>query len=527
MKKEKWLKLTLATGMTLSMATMFSPTTFAESALDPAPQIAAKIVNENAGKKVLFDNTHGQTAGTADWVIDGGFSDFGNGVANKGFFVKELRKSTPITYDDLKDYNVFIVPEANIPYKKSEQDAMLQYVKNGGSIFFIADHYNADRNKNRWDSSEVFNGYRRGAWDNPVKGMSSEEASSQAMQGVESSDWLADNFGVRFRYNAIGDVSTNEVVAPDQSFGITTGVSSVAMHAGATVAIVNPNLAKGIVYLPESLPKWNNAVDSGVYNGGGIAEGPYVAVAKVGLGKAAFIGDSSPVEDATPKYVREDTGQSKKTYDGYKEESDATLLTNIVKWLSTKESYTSLNQVNGLQLDKPTPLKSFEQPSVSTEPQPEPWSAPNQGYQWFNTSTFKSGSYGYNNNNTDNNNDGNVSTNDYNFIHPSTLPNSGVFQIKIQANHLLPNTTYNNYSLGIYTSGGTQVAKVQNVNGTWPSSYGYSNSFSFTTNSLGSAEKVVNVQIAPNTVGQATLRLRQNTTVKENKTVVIGTPAIR
>ena len=71
---------------------------------------------------------------------------------------------------------------------------MLQYVKNGGSIFFIADHYNADRNKNRWDSSEVFNGYRRGAWDNPAKGMSNEEANSQAMQGVESSDWLSDNF---------------------------------------------------------------------------------------------------------------------------------------------------------------------------------------------------------------------------------------------------------------------------------------------------------------------------------------------
>ena len=70
---------------------------------------------------------------------------------------------------------------------------MLQYVKNGGSIFFIADHYNADRNKNRWDSSEVFNGYRRGAWDNPAKGMSNEEANSQAMQGVESSDWLSDN----------------------------------------------------------------------------------------------------------------------------------------------------------------------------------------------------------------------------------------------------------------------------------------------------------------------------------------------
>ncbi len=96
---------------------------------------AAKVVNQNNGKKVLFDNTHGQTAGTADWVIDGGFSDFGNGIAKNGYHVKELRKSTPITYEDLKDYNVFIVPEANIPYKKSEQDAMLQYVKNGGSIF--------------------------------------------------------------------------------------------------------------------------------------------------------------------------------------------------------------------------------------------------------------------------------------------------------------------------------------------------------------------------------------------------------
>ncbi len=277
-----------------------------------------KVVNQNNGKKVLFDNTHGQTAGTADWVIDGGFSDFGNGIAQNGYHVKELRKSTPITYEDLKDYNVFIVPEANIPYKKSEQDAMLQYVKNGGSIFFIADHYNADRNKNRWDSSEVFNGYRRGAWDNPAKGMSNEEANSQAMQGVESSDWLSDNFGIRFRYNAIGDVSAKNIVSPEQSFGITEGVSSVAMHAGSTLAITNPKLAKGLVYLPENPAKWNNAVDSGVYNGGGVAEGPYAAIAKVGLGKAAFIGDSSPVEDATPKYVREDSGQTKKTYDGYK-----------------------------------------------------------------------------------------------------------------------------------------------------------------------------------------------------------------
>ena len=123
-----------------------------------------------------------------------------------------------------------------------------------------------------------------------------------------------------------------------------------------------------------------------------------------------------------------------------------------------KETFTSLDQVNGLQLDLPTTLQTFEQPSLSTEPQPEPWSAPNAGYQWFNTNTFKPGSYGYN---------GAVTANDYVVTHPSTLPNNEVFQIKIQVNNLLPNTTYNNYSLGIFTTGGTQVAKVQNTNGTY------------------------------------------------------------
>ncbi|EJR02069.1 hypothetical protein [Bacillus cereus] len=513
MKNKKWVQFSLATAITLSLGSAYVPSTYAESSVDPAPEIAAKIANQNNGKKVLFDNTHGQTAGTADWVIDGGFSDFGNGIAQNGYHVKELRKSAPITYEDLKNYNVFIVPEANIPYKKSEQDAMLQYVKNGGSIFFIADHYNADRNKNRWDSSEVFNGYRRGAWDNPAKGMSSDEVNSQAMQGVESSDWLSDNFGIRFRYNALGDVSAKNIVSPAQSFGITTGVSSVAMHAGSTLAITNPKLAKGLVYLPENPSKWNNAVDSGVYNGGGVAEGPYAAISKVGLGKAAFIGDSSPVEDATPKYVREDSGQSKKTYDGYKEENDAVLLENIVNWLAKQETFTSLDQVSGLQLDAPTALQTFEQPSLSTEPQPEPWSAPSQGYQWFNTNTFKPGSYGYN---------GAVTTSDYVITHPSILPNNEVFQMKIQVNNLLPNTTYNNYSLGIFTTGGTQVAKVQNTNGTWPSTFGYSSTFSFITNSLGSAEKIVNVQLDPNTTGQATLRLRQNTTAKYSETVTIN-----
>jgi hypothetical protein len=391
-KKNFW-KILLTVSLVFSFLVGVNQAVYAENAADPAPEIQARGIV--TGKKVLFDNTHGQTAGAADWVIDGGFSDLANALADNGYYVKELRKTTPITHTDLSAYDVVVIGEANISYKTSEQQAMLQYVQNGGSIFFIADHYNADRNKNRWDASEVFNGYRRGAWNDPAAGMTTEERNSAAMQEVTCSDWLGTNFGVRFRYNAIGDVTANNIVPADQSFGVTNGVSTVAMHAGSTVAILDPNKAKGIVYLPPTNVKWSYAVDQGIYNGGGVAEGPYAAIAKVGTGKAAFIGDSSPVEDSTPKYLREETGSSKTTYNGFLEQNDATLLVNIVNWLGQKESYTSLNQVAGLQLDQPTQLLSMETPQTSTEPQPEPWAAPAAGYKWWDPSTFKPGSYGY------------------------------------------------------------------------------------------------------------------------------------
>lgn len=485
----------------------------AEGPTDPAPFIQAKVVNQNAGKKVLFDNSHGQTAGAADWVIDGGFSDFGNALANDGYYVKELRKTTPFTYDDLKEYNVFVIAEPQIPFKTSEQTALKQYVETGGSIFFVGDHYNADRNKNRWDGSEVINGYRRGAFEDPAKGMSTDERNSDAMQNVTSTDWLSDNFGVRFRYNALGDINANIVVPADQAFGITEGVSAVAMHAGSTLAITDPEKAKGIVYLPKTNVKWNNAVDQGVYNGGGIEEGPYVAVSKLGAGKAAFIGDSSPVEDASPKYLREETGTRKTTYDGFKEADDAVLLVNTVNWLATQENYTSLTEVNGLELDTATALLPFEEPAASTEPQAEPWAAPAAGYKWYDRSTFKAGSYG-----------GPASSANaaYSFVKQDTLPNAEDFQIRVVVENMAPNTTVSGYSAGIYLTGGTQVAMIQNESGTWPTSYGYSSTFSVTSDSQGRGIKDLNVRIKPGTTGAASLRLRLNGSNLITNAVTVG-----
>ncbi|MBL0387351.1 DNA-binding protein [Tumebacillus sp. ITR2] len=510
----KALQVALAVTLALPLGLpLFEQKANAEGPADPAPVINPVTAN---GKKVLFDNTHGQTAGAADWVIDGGFSDFGNALANAGFYVKELRKSTTLTLSDLQGYDCFVIGEANIPYKTSEQQAMIDYVKGGGSIFFIADHYNADRNKNRWDASEVFNGYRRGAWSNPALGMSTEEASSAAMSGVASSDWLGTNFGVRFRYNALGDITANNIVSSSQAFGITAGVSTVAMHAGSTLAVLDPTKAKGIVYLPTTSTKWSSAVDQGVYNGGGVAEGPFAAVAKLGGGKAAFIGDSSPVEDATPKYKREENGATKTTYDGFKEQNDSTFLVNTVKWLATKESYTALNQVAGLTLDSPTTLYSWEQPANTTEPQAEPWAAPDAGYKWYDASTFKIGSYGY----------GSVvnptPSGPWSFVHQSTLPNQYSFKIRVVATGWTPGSTQSNFNLGVYNGSGTQIAKVQNADGTWPTAYGYSSYFSMTADSTGTATKEVTVQLNPTATGSANLRLRQSSTATYTEAVTVG-----
>lgn len=529
---KKMSQFVLLSTLFLSIGVSNSPTlVHAENNSTPAPSIqAANATNKN--KKILFDNTHAQTAGAADWVIDGGFSDYANALAQDGFYVKELRKATPITLEDLKSYNVFVIPEANIPYKESEQKAISDYVEQGGAVFYIADHYNADRNKNRWDASEVFNGYRRGAYNDPTKGMTAEEKNSSAMQGVVSSDWLANTFGVRFRYNALDNVEHAGNQLLDNTFGLLDGVSSVALHAGSTLAITNPSVAKGLVYLPSGLTsanKWSHAVDQGVYNGGGIAEGAYVAIAKKGLGKAAFIGDSSAVEDASPKYKNEETGAKKNTYNGFSEASDKTLLLNLANWLSQNESYKTFTEKN-ISLSSKTILAANEAPEKSTEPQSEPWSTSKASYKWWDPTTFAYGSYGYgttgatsdsSSSNTSSSSDSSTSSSDtssptapintaksYQLNWPEKITSQKATTVTIQLTGFNPNTTLTNFDIGVYDQTGVQVGFVQSENGTWPTSAGYSQKFSLRTDSTGSCTKQLSLRVDKS--GNHAIRLRQN-----------------
>lgn len=481
---------------------------------------------------VLFDNSHEQTAGAADWVIDGAFSDYANSMKQQGYNVKELNGEANISDETLKNTQILVIPEANNPFKQKEQQVIVHFVKRGGSVIFISDHYNSDRNLNRIDSSESMNGYRRGAYQDMTKDMNTDEKSSKAMQGVKSSDWLSEHFGVRFRYNALGDLNIQNIVSSQDSFGITKNVKSVSMHSGSTLAITDPNKAKGIIYLPEHLSnnqKWSHAVDQGIYNGGGINEGPYVAISKIGKGKAAFIGDTSLVEDSSPKYVREDTGKPKKTYDGFEEQDNGILLKNLSTWLGQSDSHKSIKDT-GIKLDKKTPLLNFEKPQNSTEPQHEPWAEPEKGYKWYDRSTFKPGSYGStqkgnsNDGSNDNSNGSDSSHNTNNektghaeFLLPQDIQPNHPFQLQVKLTGYEANRTIEHLTVGIYKDGGQQIGSFSSDNSQFSQS-GYSDEQSVKTDDNGEATLTLTAKVSEDINGTH-IRIKQGKQILSTTTI--------
>jgi hypothetical protein len=242
---------------------------------------------------------------------------------------------------------------------------------------------------NTWDSTEVYDGYNRSTAATYNMG---GEYGDMRNPGSATAGWLAQNFGIRFRFNAADyTAGLSGIKSTTDTEGISQGVSRILMAAGSTLAITDASKAKGVVYFgtSDTPTKWASAVDSGLYFGGE-AEGPYVAISKPSAGKAAFIGDSSPIEDITPKYKRESDGSAKSTYDGWKEAGNAaTLSVNIVNWLATSESYVGFDGVSHTKgILTPTPMADVEK----STPQAEPWATPT--YDPWNTDTFAYGSFG-------------------------------------------------------------------------------------------------------------------------------------
>ena len=301
-------------------------------------------------KKFLFDATKYETAGNADWVIDednhvaaryptplqstvtsttpetywtGALSSWGIALVKLGHQVESLPVGTAITYgngsnpQDLSNYNVFIVDEPNSPFTATEKTAMLNFVFNGGGLFMISDHNNADRNGDGWDALAVWNNFMR---TNTVGNLP---------------------FGFKFDSVDVSPNSTN-VLTTWSSNPILNGpqgaVSQVMFSNGATMTIypsINPNV-KGLV--------WTTGVSQGT-------TGLLCISSTYGTGRVFAIGDSSPADDGT--------GSSGHTlYNGWLVDAGgnhARLHLNASLWLAKVTGVTGISENN-------TPVKfSLEQ----------------------------------------------------------------------------------------------------------------------------------------------------------------------
>jgi len=284
-------------------------------------------------KTILFEAMHAQTAGNADWTLDedscgtaqrlptpdqagitsstaetywsGGFSAMGVDLVKKGFHVESLPAGGRITYNDttnaqdLKNYNVLVLPEPNTRYTAAEITAIRSFVQNGGGLFIIADHAGADRNSDGWDAPEIFN----------------ELMGSPSVFGI--------TFNATSTDTAFGWFDNH----PDDNY--TTDTTSPIIFTGT---YGNPSAGRGLGLFGSSSMTISGAAKAHIWKTGvakGSTTGATFATSTYGTGRVAAVGDSSTGEDAT-------NGCGHTTYLGYNDPAwdNGLIFANAVSWLA-------------------------------------------------------------------------------------------------------------------------------------------------------------------------------------------------
>lgn len=282
------------------------------------------------GKKFLFDASHLENAGSADWQIDadgtesvatytggttvetkaqrvptpsytgitsttaetywkGAISSWAVELVKRGELVESLPSGSSITYgnssnaQDLSNYDVFVVVEPNRLFTAAEKTALMNFVANGGGLMMIADHtaattagtdangYNpSDRDGDGYDSPRVWNDLMSNNGINNTK-----------------------PFGFNIDYVDINDQPTSNVYTGTNSDaqkvlnGAAGTASKLAFYDGCTATLYpasNANV-QGLFWRSSST------------NGG--STGVMALLSTYGTGRIVFIGDSSPADDGT------------------------------------------------------------------------------------------------------------------------------------------------------------------------------------------------------------------------------------
>ncbi|MCA8832992.1 hydrolase [Hymenobacter pini] len=246
-------------------------------------------------KKFLFDATHAETAGNADWVLDvdggvvpryptpaasgitsstsetywtGAVSAWGVSLVKLGHSVENLPVGTAITYgnssnaQDLSNYNVFVIDEPNTVFTAAEKTAILNFVKNGGGLFMISDHDVSDRNNDGWDSPAIWNDL-------------------MTNNSVQSNP-----FGFSIDLTNIVETSSNVLASSTNTIlnGSQGAVTQLKFSNGATITKTSGSQATPLVWRSTSAQGNSNIL---------------CASSTFGSGRVFVIGDSSPADDGT------------------------------------------------------------------------------------------------------------------------------------------------------------------------------------------------------------------------------------
>jgi len=275
--------------------------------------------------RVLFDASHGETAGNADWIIStaqpdpltqnanpssetswtGAISAWGVALQRSGrYSLKTLPAGGRISYgdtsnaQDLKNYNSFVLPEPNVVLSAAEKTAIMNFVANGGGLFMISDHTGSDRNNDGWDSPKILN---------DLMTNNSVDSTDPFGFSIDLLDIANEN------PNVIGSAAGSDPIIRGP-FGTVTGA---ILRDGTTVTLK---------------PADNAGVRGEVFRSGYSASGTTgaaVATSTFGAGRVMFWGDSSPIDDGS--------GQSGNTlFNGWNDPAgtDAAIALNGTEWLS-------------------------------------------------------------------------------------------------------------------------------------------------------------------------------------------------
>jgi len=325
------------------------------------------VAKASAQVKILFDATKAETSGNGDWVIDadkfnlaystqtatlgqpyistnssdksnpqilptpdqstvtastaesywtGALSAWGIDCVIKGYHVETLPPITgKITYgdntnaQDLSKYDIYIVDEPNIRFTLAERNAIITFVKNGGSLYLISDHITSDRNNDGWDSPMIWN----------------DLFTNNTVQ--------VNPFGIHIDSTNISGTFSNILNSAKDSLlhGPMGSPTQVKWSAGATMTIdktANPTV-KGVFF--------NTSNTTG-------STGVLCAYARYGKGKVVAMTDSSPFDDGTGN-----PSVASSLFTGYTGDVNGQhrlLIMNATIWLATKAQGVPLEFVD-------------------------------------------------------------------------------------------------------------------------------------------------------------------------------------